>query len=386
MNRIMILECVHPIGRRGLGVVALMGLMGLIGLSMAGVARADNPPALPDVDRPAVQFGGFVDTYYGYDFNAPPTIDRSLSTGQPFGTQFIRNNEFNVNLAYADARITSDRVRGRLAFQTGTSVQAQFAGESLGLGVIKGPVPAELIQEASAGYRVADGLWIDAGIYPSYIGFESFISRDNWNYTRSMTAEFSPYFEAGAKLTYQPSPIWSAQLHIFNGWGNIYDIGQDKAVGLQVAYSPNTRITATDNIFYLPGPMSRFFNDFSIRIALSDSLQIAPIFDYGVQNIGGRGLPWFGATLLASWQVSERLAIGGRIENYSDRHQVIVTTDVPGGFVASGASVNLDDQLRKNLVWRTEVRALLAQNSVFTSNSGPIPSDKFVVTSLGLSF
>lgn len=348
------------------------------------VARADEAKA--DPDKINVAYGGFIDSYYGYDFNAPPSIDRSLRTGQPFGTSFIRNNEFNVNLAYADARVTGERVRGRLALQAGTSVQAQYAGESLGLGVIKGPVPAELIQEASAGYQFADGWWIDAGIYPSYIGFESFISRDDWTYTRSMIAEFSPYFEAGVKVTYQGAPNWSVQAHIFNGWGNIYDIGQDKALGLQLSYFPDAKLTVTGNFFYLPGPMSRFFSDFDIRISLTDALQIAPIFDYGVEGPGGQSLAWYGGALLARWQLTPRIALGGRVEQYSDRHQVIVTTDTPGGFVASGASLNLDDQLLKNLLWRTEVRGLLAQNAVFTSRTGPIPSDKFVVTSLDLSF
>lgn len=354
------------------------------GIALSGAARADE--TAPDPGKLKVELGGFIDTYYGYDFNAPPQIDRSLTTGQPFGTSFIRNNEFNVNLAYADARISSDRVRGRFALQAGTSVQAQYAGESLGLGVIKGPVPAELIQEASAGYQFADGWWIDAGIYPSYIGFESFISRDDPNYTRSMVADFSPYFEAGVKVTYQKSPYWSAQFHVFNGWGNIYDIGQDKAVGLQLSYFPGSRITVTDNVFYLPGPASRFFNDFYIKLTPNDAWEVVPILDYGLQQAGGQALPWYGGALLAYWHLSSTLALGGRIERYSDPHQVIVTTDTPGGFVTSGASLNLDDQLSKALLWRTEVRGLLADNSVFTSRSGALPSDKFVVTSLDLSF
>ena len=63
--------------------------------------------------------------------------------------------------------------------QAGTSVQANYASEPT-LGTVSGPDLARNIQEAYVGYRVTDKLWIDEGIYFSHIGFESWISRDNW--------------------------------------------------------------------------------------------------------------------------------------------------------------------------------------------------------------
>ena len=72
------------------------------------------------------------------------------------------------------------------------------------MGTVSGPDLARNIQEAYVGYRVTDKLWIDEGIYFSHIGFESWISRDNWTYTRSLDAEFTPYYQSGVKATYQP--------------------------------------------------------------------------------------------------------------------------------------------------------------------------------------
>ncbi|MDE2291086.1 MAG: outer membrane beta-barrel protein, partial [Elusimicrobia bacterium] len=173
----------------------------------------------PEKERPAagerlpVSFGGFLDTYYAYDF------DRPASRARAFTTQPARHNEFDVNLAYIEAVVAADRVRGRLALQAGNSVQSNYAGEPA-VGSVSGPSLTRSIQEAWAGYRVTEKLWVDAGICFSHIGMESFISRDNWTYSRSLMAEFSPYCQSGVRASYQFDKDWSAQLHVLNGWQN----------------------------------------------------------------------------------------------------------------------------------------------------------------------
>ena len=71
-----------------------------------------------------LSFGGFVDGYYAWDFGRPPTFDRSFAGGAPFTTQPTRHNEFNINLAFIEAKLDGQRVRGRLALQAGTSVRS----------------------------------------------------------------------------------------------------------------------------------------------------------------------------------------------------------------------------------------------------------------------
>jgi hypothetical protein len=132
-----------------------------------------------------ITFGGFVDGYYAYDFNRPATLDRAYTT------QAARHDEFNVNLAYVDATLSGPRLRGRFAAQFGTSVQANYATEPR-LGTLSGPDVSRFIQEAFVGYQLAPTLWIDGGVFFSPFGSESWISRDNWTYTRSLIAENSP--------------------------------------------------------------------------------------------------------------------------------------------------------------------------------------------------
>jgi putative OmpL-like beta-barrel porin-2 len=136
-----------------------------------------------------VTWNAFVDTYYGYDFGRPAGFDRV------FTTQAARHDEFNINLAYVAGSLTSERVRGRLALQAGTSVQSNYASEPA-IGVVSGATLSRHIQEATAGARLAPSLWIDGGVYFSYIGLEGWISRDNPTYTRSLVAEYTPYYLA----------------------------------------------------------------------------------------------------------------------------------------------------------------------------------------------
>jgi hypothetical protein len=140
-------------------------------------------------EKKEISFGGFLDSYYGFDFNEPAG-DRA------FTTTGVRQNEFSINLGYVEAKVERDKVRGRLALQAGSSVHANYSGERR-TGPAQGPGLADImrfIQEAYGGYRVGDNLWLEAGIFLSHIGAESFVSKDNWNYTRSLGADFSPYY------------------------------------------------------------------------------------------------------------------------------------------------------------------------------------------------
>ena len=161
-----------------------------------------------------VTFGAFIDGYYAYDFDRPPSIDRAYTT-QP-----ARHNEFNINLADVEAKLDGARVHGRLALQAGTSVQSNYAGEPA-IGSVSGSSLSRHIQEAFAGYKVASTLWIDGGIFFSHIGNETWISRDNWTYSRSFVADFTPYYETGVRALWQATAALTVTGVVVNGWQNI---------------------------------------------------------------------------------------------------------------------------------------------------------------------
>lgn len=314
-----------------------------------------------------VMWSAFVDTYYAYDLGHPATFDRV------FTTQAERHDEFNVNLAYVAVSLTSDRIRGRLALQTGTSVQANYAGEP-NVGAVSGPSLSRTIQEATAGARLAPSLWVDGGIYFSYIGWEGWISRDNPTYTRSLVADYTPYYLSGAHLTWQPrlsggSAPLTLQLHVVNGWQNISENNHGKAIGLRLDWqlTPTTDL-AYGNFIGNERPLGvpaapRVFNQLMLKTCAGRFSGQGQI-DYGREA----GQEWYGLVAIGRAAIAPTTAVVLRFERYSDPHQVIVVTGTSAGLVTNGASLGLDVGRTGGLLWRTEVRGLHATSLLFPSH------------------
>ncbi len=119
---------------------------------------------------------GFVDVFYAYDFNRPEETTR-----QPFLYNHNRHHEFNLNLGLVKAGIENAKYRANLALQTGTYANDNYAAEP---GLLKN------IFEANIGLSLnrKNTLWLDAGILPSHIGFESALSTDNWHLDTVVTS------------------------------------------------------------------------------------------------------------------------------------------------------------------------------------------------------
>ncbi|MDQ2889615.1 MAG: porin [Gemmatimonadota bacterium] len=347
--------------------------------------------ATPDTSE-KTSFGAFVDGYYAYDFDRPANFDRSYTT-QP-----ARHNEFNINLAFVEARVDGSRIHGRLALQAGTSVQANYAGEPTN-GIVSGPSLSRFIQEAFAGYKVANNLWIDGGIFFSHIGNESFISRDNWNYSRSLVAEYTPYYESGVRAVWQATPKLTSTFAVVNGWQNISETNADKAVGVRLDYAANSRVTLSyDNLVGNEQPDSlpsrlRIFNELIAKVQVSDALGLAATYDYGVQKRGsGAGDDsWHGAALIGRYQVTPTVAVNGRVEYFGDPGQVLITVPAAAAsFRSAGASIGIDVSPQARLMWRTELRGFSGPDPMFpdptTSPSSLSRRDGFVVTSVGMTF
>lgn len=365
----------------------------LAALLVPGVlaAQAPAPPATaaPDTSR-AVTFGAFVDTYYAWDANhpGPGNFDRA------FTTQPARQDEFNVNLAFVEVKLAGARTRGRLALQAGTSVQSNYAGEPR-TGSVSGPDLARHVQEAVVGVRPAKALWVDAGIYLSHIGQESWISRDNPTYTRSLIADYSPYYETGVKATWAAGAKLTVQLHLLNGWQNISETNRAKALGLRLDYvvSPHLTVGYADFVGNeapdTAPARARVFNE--VYLAWSAGrLGVWLTVDHGLQ--GRRPAPgtstWYGGAAIARVRLSPTFALAGRVERYADPDGVIVSTGTAGSFVANGASVGVDVRVPSGVLWRTEVRGYRARDRVFPRRGGGSFSrdDAFLVSSLALTF
>jgi hypothetical protein len=353
-------------------------------------ARVDSvKAAVPDTTQVRT-FGGFVDTYYAWDTDQPHNFDRAYTT-QP-----ARHAEFNVNLVYIETKWSGPRYRGRLALQWGTSVEANYADEPK-IGGVSGSNVSQFIQEATVGYQLAPSVWLDGGIFFSHIGYESWISRDDLAYSRSLVADFSPYYEAGVKVTWTASPKLTATFALVNGWQDISNYNTPPAGGVRFDYTPTRQLTLTyDDFVGNTAPDSaparlRVYHDLIGQFNPEGKWQFAAQLALGTQTRStpeGGTATWWGMTSYAKYHATPTLAFVGRVEHYTDPNQVLVVTGLPASFDATGGSFGIDVNLKAPVLWRTEIRGLHSTNAVWPLHeAGTLGrNDVFAVTSLALTF
>ena len=331
---------------------------------------------------PTVQVAGFLDGYYAWDDGRPESDDRA------FTTQAVRHNEFNINLAHVGLVFSGERVRGRLALQAGTSVQSNYAGEPT-QGNISGPMLSRHMQEAVAGMRVSPRLWVDGGVYFSHIGQESWVSRDNPTYTRSFTAEYTPYYSAGVKGTWTPRDNLAVQLHVLNGWQVVSDQNHGKGLGARIDWTPISQVTVGWNSYMgneqPEGAVARprRFHQVTALLRPVSPLTIWLTVDRGWQeNVEGEQDTWGSATAISEYQIGATVSLAARLERFVDRQGVVTGA---AGFDVTSASVGLNLRLPEGATWRTEWRISRSDAAIGPGRDGPTDGTSLVVSSLALT-
>lgn len=341
-----------------------------------------------------VKFGGFVDSYYAYDFETPSNHERE------FTTQPVRHDEFNLNLAYVDAVIKRERTRGRFALQYGNSVTKNTLGEPR-LGTTSGPDDMKHIQEAYLGKKVGEKTWIDVGIFLGNIGAESWISKDNWTYSRAMNLDYVPYYSSGVRLEHQLNSRESIQLQLLNGWQNMSENNNSKAFGGQYKNLLSDSLTFTYNNFFgdeqvVPNPRtmkynSRFrgYHNFILQFLASDKWNFLSALDIGHQaQQNNNGVDIWGATTFTVRRILNSTdAIAVRGEYYNDRHQANIYTGTRNGFEVISISSNFDKKLDDNSLWRTEIRGFHSRDRIYPKKVASKSNvDAFIATSMSFWF
>ncbi|GHE35649.1 porin [Sphingobacterium griseoflavum] len=357
-----------------------------IAMLLAVMSGVTGSLCAQETETNPLTISGYAELYYQQDFRNP-----QKNTRPGFVYSHNRNNEFSVNLGLLKANFQKDNVRANLGVGVGSYMNANYAAEP---GVLKN------IYQANVGFKLSKNhnLWLDAGILPSHIGFESAIAADCFTLTRSMLADNSPYFETGAKLFYgSPDGKWDMALLILNGWQRIQrvDGNSTPAFGHQLTFRPSDRVTLNSSSFIgndMPDEnrLMRYFHNFYGQFTLSNQFALVAGFDIGAQQKEKGSSDynsWYSPVLIAKYSPSKRVRIAARGEYYHDKSQVIVATDSENGFQTFGGSLNLDYQIMPNLVWRTEVKTLHSEDRIFIDRDGARNRENtLAITSLAIRF
>lgn len=337
-----------------------------------------------DSTRSPFKISGYAEGYYSYDFADPED-----KLKPPFLYSFNRHNEPNFNLLLLKANFQTSAFRANAALMAGTYSKYNLALE---------PDLLRNIYELNFGVKLGKGdFWLDAGVMPSHLGLESAIGKDCWNLTRSIAAENSPYYETGVKLGYtSPDAKWYTALLFLVGWQRMKPVEQNSlpSFGTQVQYKPNEKLILNSSSFIgTDKPDSarkmRYFHDLYGIYQLNPKLGIQVAFDIGAeQKEKGSSsynlwYSWFWG-LRYSW--NKRIATGARVEYYKDRYGVIVSTETGEPMNVFGASANIDVQVARNFLWRSEFRLFAGKGEQFLDNGVAVSGNQAVTTSLAFSF
>jgi len=329
--------------------------------------------------RSSLIISGYADIYYQYDFNKPADKLRP-----PFLYNFKRHNEINTNLTLLKALYDRKKIRANIGVMVGNYAKYNLAAE---------PEFFRYIYEANIGYKFSEKVSVDAGIFPSHIGCESAIAKDNWNLSRSILAESSPYYETGIKFNYTPNEQWSFSLFVLQGWQNIKDYNSSKALGAQIVFTPSEKIIFNSSSFIGnekpdSAKQVRLFHNFHFTYHISPKLKTLFMLDLGAERkIDKEGYnKWMGTALLLQYSFSKKIVAATRAEFYSDKNGVIISNYPPSQFETTGLAFNLDFHPTKNFVIRAEMRSLHSKNKIYTRNNIAVQSNFSLLTSAAFYF
>ncbi len=331
----------------------------------------------------------FIDTYYAQ--SSMNHYDRKRS----YGTQIINDREFFLNHAVLSFEKEIPSFRYGLAIQTGSYVQANYIAE---------PKELQYVYLAYAGIPIIKDLWFDVGIFESHIGGESAISIKNLNYTRSLIAENSPYYESGARLKYKFNEKILIGLYALNGWQKIKDNNKDKAFGLELVYNLNdswkiayTGFAGNEAPDY-EKRQTRYFSNFHLNGKINQKIFIYLAYDLGFQKKLEPSwterleqldtIPsttpkdsfyrWQGFSVQIAYQFHPFWRVALRGEGYFDKNQVIVQTSTRDGYQIWGGSINLDYMPHSFVKIRLEFKHFSSMNPIYKDEEAVYQSKETV--------
>ena len=323
----------------------------------------------------ATEITGFVDAYYGYNFNSPPgdTQLRNFDT---------KHNQFSFNLAEValEKKPTPDsRVGFRMDLNFGPTTDIVHSLEPAGTETFRH------LQQAYVSYLVpaGNGLQIDAGKFVTPHGAEVIETKDNWNYSRSlMFALAIPYYHFGVRATYPVNDKFPLSGFLVNGWNNVTDNNTSKTVGVSATIKPTSKFTWINN--YMAGPEQtgnsddwRHLYDTTAMYTVNEKLSLMANYDYGSDRFLGTRVHWQGIAAYAKIQANDWYAFSPRFEWYSD-HDGFTTGTAQ---TVKDITLTSEQKINRSLITRLEYRRDFSDKDFFLKSR-----DRIVRAQSTLSF
>ncbi len=175
-------------------------------------------------DTSTLTLGAYADGYYSWYSNGNEVAQQQHDCIGAF------HNNFGLNVAQFTAAYESDRVRGVATFHFGDIPAITWANNY------------RFVQEANAGVRLAKRLWLDVGFFKTHVGTESFLPKDNMMSIISLGTFYGPFYQSGARLSYDTKSDWHFEAHAINGYNLHIDNNGFKTFGWLVSKKWNDKV------------------------------------------------------------------------------------------------------------------------------------------------
>jgi hypothetical protein len=209
-----------------------------------------------------------MDMSYTHSFNNP---NDNTVVGS---TALARNNEVQLSALHVGGDFNYLNSRARFMTQFGTrSIVVPRNDYSPYRGQYQLASVYRYLSEAYAGYHfnIMYGINIDAGLFMSYIGLNSYYQPENWEYQASFTSDNTPWFFNGIRIQIFPTKHLKIEPWIINGWQSYGRFNSMPGVGANITWMPTSNFKILTNDYYgtdaagLP-QRKRFHSDNSILI------------------------------------------------------------------------------------------------------------------------
>jgi hypothetical protein len=333
----------------------------------------------------------YVDTYFAWQTYQP--IDHTIfpTTTGP------RHDEISLNLAHIGVDVTGlDGPTGRLYLQYGSIVET-IAGQDTTTtrGFFLTNRLLQYVQQAAAGWHFhwLHGANTELGIFPSYIGLESYLPEENWAYTHAFMSDATPYYFFGFRGQLFPSDRLKLELWVVNGWQTFGQWHEGRAGGYLWNWRPNGWLSIVNSVYAgqeaQTDPSSlRVYSDNNLQVryfhregaAFLRSMAFSIVGDVGWESrADAPSGPMGGVTLTHRWDWTERWKSSLRGDFLYDKTQAI-TPRFPVGaaypwtgtdpFFAAGATATLDFWPSPWLLTRLEIAHRIANQPFFGGSGG----------------
>jgi len=185
-----------------------------------------------------------IDVNYTYSFNNP---NDNTVVGS---TALARNNEIELSALHFGGDFNYKNARGRFMTQFGTrSIIVPRNDYSPYKGQYQLANAYRYISEAYAGYHFDKwyGINVDAGLFMSYIGLNSFYQVENWEYQASFTSDNTPWFFNGIRFQIHPTKNLKIEPWIINGWQSYGRFNAQPGIGGNITWMPGSKLKLLTN-------------------------------------------------------------------------------------------------------------------------------------------